>query len=66
MILLLKVCLLATGQILWHSTRVLGNKSAHETISATEKELDIAMNIVENLIKSVYIIPQKVQKLNKK
>lgn len=49
-----------------HSTRLLGNKSAHETIAASDDELDIAMDIVENLIKTVYVIPQKAKRLNKK
>lgn len=49
-----------------HSTRLLGNKSAHETIAANDDELDIAMDIVENLIKTVYVIPQKAKRLNKK
>lgn len=49
-----------------HSTRLLGNKSAHEIIAANDDELDIAMDIVENLIKTVYVIPQKAKRLNKK
>lgn len=49
-----------------HSTRLLGNNSAHETIAASDDELDIAMDIVENLIKTVYVIPQKAKRLNKK
>jgi hypothetical protein len=49
-----------------HSTRLLGNNSAHETIAASDEELDIAMDIVENLIKTVYVIPQKAKRLNKK
>ena len=47
-----------------HSTRLLGNKSAHEIVAANDVELDIAMDIVENLIKSVYVIPEKAKKLN--
>lgn len=49
-----------------HSTRLLGNKSAHKTTAASDDELDIAMDIVENLIKTVYVIPQKAKRLNKK
>lgn len=49
-----------------HSTRLLGNKAAHEIIAASDNELDIAMDIVENLIKTVYVIPQKAKRLNKK
>ena len=49
-----------------HGTRLLGNNSAHETIAASDDELDIAMDIIENLIKNVYVIPQKAKRLNKK
>ncbi len=49
-----------------HSTRLLGNRAAHEIIAASDNELDIAMDIVENLIKTVYVIPQKAKRLNKK
>ena len=49
-----------------HSTRLMGNKSAHEIIAASEEELDIAMDIVENLVKNVYIIPQKSKRLKAK
>jgi hypothetical protein len=49
-----------------HKTRLLGNKSAHEIIAASYGELDIAMDIVENLIKTVYVIPQKAKRLSKK
>lgn len=49
-----------------HSTRLLGNRSAHELIAANDDELDIAMDIVENLIKTVYVIPQKAKRLNSK
>jgi hypothetical protein len=48
-----------------HSTRLLGNRAAHEVIAASDAELDIAMDIVENLIKNVYIIPIKALKLKK-
>jgi len=46
-----------------HRTRLLGNKAAHGISPSTEEELDIAMDIVENLLKTVYIIPEKALKL---
>lgn len=46
-----------------HSVRWIGNKSAHEIIAPKDNELDIAMDIVENLLKTVYIIPKKAEKL---
>lgn len=48
-----------------HSTRILGNRAVHEIVAPTNEELDVAMDIVENLIKTVYIIPKKAQKLKK-
>lgn len=48
-----------------HRTRILGNRTVHEIIAPTDEELDVAMDIVENLIKTVYIIPKKAQKLKK-
>ena len=46
-----------------HSARLLGNKSAHEGEQSTEMEVGIAMDIVENLMHRVYIIPKKASKL---
>lgn len=46
-----------------HRTRLLGNKAAHETKSASDEELDIAFDIVENLLETVYIIPKKAERL---
>lgn len=48
-----------------HSTRILGNRTVHEIIAPKDIELDVAMDIVENLIKTVYIIPKKAEKLKK-
>ncbi|MFA6973161.1 MAG: DUF4145 domain-containing protein [Parcubacteria group bacterium] len=49
-----------------HGTRMLGNRSVHEIITPKDVELDIAMDIVENLIRKVYIIPKKAEKLPKR
>jgi hypothetical protein len=46
-----------------HSTRLLGNISAHEITSPTEDELDVAMDVVEGLFRRIYIIPQKASRL---
>lgn len=48
-----------------HSTRILGNRTVHEIIAPTDEELDVAMDIVENIIKTVYIIPRKAERLKK-
>lgn len=64
--LVLKGVLTSDSAETLHSTRLLGNKSAHEVVPANDDELDIAMDIVENLIKNVYVIPEKAKKLNHK
>lgn len=46
-----------------HQTRLLGNKAAHETKAASDSELDVAFDIVENLLETVYIIPKKAERL---
>mgnify|MGYP001618843025 FL=1 len=46
-----------------HSTRLLGNRSAHEGEQSSTAEIAIAMDIVENLMHRVYIIPKKASKL---
>ena len=44
-----------------HSIRTLGNNAAHEAMPHRESQLQLAMTIVENLLRSVYILPLKVQ-----
>lgn len=46
-----------------HRTRILGNKAAHETKAGSDSELDVAFDIVENLLETVYIIPKKAERL---
>ena len=48
-----------------HSIRLMGNEAAHETKANTEEELFTAFEVVEHLLKTVYIIPRKAQKLKK-
>lgn len=64
--LVTKGVLTSDGAKILHDTRLLGNRSAHEFIAASDKELDIAMDIVENLLETVYVIPQKAKRLNNK
>jgi len=49
-----------------HQTRLLGNASAHQITPPTDEELEIAMDIVENLLKTIYVISKKAQKLPKR
>jgi len=46
-----------------HETRFLRNRSAHEVESATDTELSVAFDIMENLLQTVYIIPKKAEGL---
>lgn len=49
-----------------HETRILGNSAAHEMIEPSQEHLNIAMDIVESLLLTVYIIPEKAKRLRKK
>ncbi len=48
-----------------HETRFLRNRSAHEIEAATDTELSVAFDIMENLLQTVYIIPKKADGLKK-
>ncbi|HCL3646898.1 DUF4145 domain-containing protein [Pseudomonas aeruginosa] len=41
-----------------HKIRAMGNYAAHEAKASTSAQLTLAMNVVENLLKSVYIHPK--------
>ncbi|OGZ12883.1 MAG: hypothetical protein A2942_01695 [Candidatus Lloydbacteria bacterium RIFCSPLOWO2_01_FULL_50_20] len=49
-----------------HQTRVLGNRAAHEAEAPQDDELEIAFDIAENLLETVYIIPKKAKRLDRK
>jgi hypothetical protein len=63
--LIQKEVLTKRNAIVLHKTRILGNMSAHEIESASDSELDVAFDIVENLLETVYIIPKKAEWLNR-
>lgn len=46
--------------------RDIGNESAHKSIPIKPGDIDIAIEIVESLLKNVYIIPAETEKLDKK
>lgn len=46
-----------------HSTRLMGNTSAHEVKPHSEEMLNLAMDIVEHLLTNVYILPEVTIKL---
>lgn len=43
-----------------HKIRTLGNAAAHEVKPHPPKQLALAMNVIEHLLESVYIMPAKV------
>ena len=45
--------------------RDIGNGSAHKSIPMKSDDIDIALEIVEGLLKNVYIIPAEAEKFNK-
>jgi Domain of unknown function (DUF4145) len=44
-----------------HRIRTLGNAAAHEVKPHNNKQLSLAMDIVEHLLKDVYILPKQVE-----
>ncbi len=47
-----------------HSLRFMGNRSAHEIKSHGTKDLNIAFDIIENLLQNVYVIPKQAKKIS--
>ncbi len=44
-----------------HKIRSLGNAAAHEVKPHSDKQLALAMDIIEHLLKDVYILPKQVE-----
>jgi len=44
-----------------HKIRTLGNAAAHDMKPHSDKQLGLAMDIVEHLLKDVYILPKQVE-----
>ena len=61
--LVIKEVLTKRSAAILHKTRLLGNQAAHEIKAASDAELDVAFDIVENLLETVYIIPKKAERL---
>lgn len=51
------------GAMILHSLRFLGNAAAHETKAHSDEELEAALDVVEHLLNSVYILPKLAAKL---
>ena len=46
------------GSGILHKLRSMGNNAAHEAMPSTSEQLNLAMDVVDNLLDSVYIHPQ--------
>jgi hypothetical protein len=46
-----------------HSLRILGNQAAHKVVPHGEEKLGLAMDLIEHLLTTVYLIPAKASKL---
>ena len=49
------------GTTILHKIRALGNKAAHEAAPHTEYQLSLAFNVVDHLLREVYILPTQIQ-----
>ena len=49
------------GAAILHKIRALGNAAAHEVKPHSDRQLGLAMDIVEHLLKDVYILPKQVE-----
>lgn len=49
------------GADILHKIRTLGNAAAHEVKPHTERQLSLALDIVEHLLKDVFILPKLVE-----
>lgn len=59
--LVAKQILTPAGSAILHKIRTLGNVAAHEVKPHSDKQLRLAMDVVEHVLNDVYIIPTKVE-----
>lgn len=59
--LVTKDILTPAGAGILHKIRTLGNDAAHEVKPHGDKQLGLAMDVVEHLLKDVYILPKQVE-----
>jgi hypothetical protein len=50
-----------TAAAILHKIRTLGNAAAHEVKPHSERQLGLAMDIIEHLLLDVYILPKQVE-----
>jgi hypothetical protein len=54
------------GADILHSLRIMGNQAAHQVKPHSEEDLDLAFDVVEHLLKGVYLLPLRAKKLPKR
>lgn len=59
--LVVKQVLTPAGCTILHKIRTLGNEAAHEVKPHSDKQLALAMDVVEHVLNDIYIIPMKVE-----
>jgi hypothetical protein len=59
--LVVKQVLTPAGCRILHKIRTLGNDAAHEVRPHSEKQLGLAMDVIEHVLNDVYIMPKKVK-----
>lgn len=59
--LVVKQILTPAGSSILHKIRTLGNDAAHEVKPHSEKQLGLAMDVVEHVLNDIYIISTKVE-----
>ena len=59
--LVTKNILTPAGVSILHKIRTLGNDAAHEVKPHRDKQLSLAMDVVEHLLKDIYILPKQVE-----
>lgn len=64
--LVIQGVLTSDGAEILHSLRLMGNLAAHEAKPHTESEILIGLDVVENLLDTVYLIPRKADSLPKR
>ena len=55
-----KSVLTPAGAKILHKIRTLGNTAAHEIKPHSEKQLGLAMDVIEHLLRDIYILPKQV------
>lgn len=59
--LTVKNILTPTSAKILHKIRTLGNAAAHEVKPHSEKQLALAMSVIEHLLVDVYILPKQIE-----